>query len=108
LCAAFQSAVTLTLVQKTLRAAKQTGIQRVVVAGGVAANRELRERMQVACDKRGLSLHIPPFRSCTDNAAMIAYAGAVKFAAGVRDPLSLAPFTRTELPRVTKKGRGRR
>ncbi len=108
LAAAFQAAVTRTLVSKTLRAAKRTNIPRVVVAGGVAANRELRERMRAACDERGLALFIPPFASCTDNAAMIAYAGAVKRAHGVTDALSLAPFTRTELPRVTRKGRGPR
>lgn len=108
LCAAFQAAVTKTLVKKTLRAAQGESIGRVVVAGGVAANSELRQRMRTACEARGLELFIPPFSSCTDNAAMIAYAGAVKLAGGVTDDLTLAPYTRTELPRVTRKGRGKR
>lgn len=108
LCAAFQAAVTKTLVRKTLRAARKHDIHRVVVAGGVAANSELRERMRAACEKRELELHIPPFRSCTDNAAMIAYAGATKLARGDVSDLTLAPYTRTELPRITRKGRGKR
>jgi len=108
LCAAFQRAVTRTLVRKTIRAARTVALDTVVVAGGVAANRELRERMQRACTKHSLSLHIPPIRSCTDNAAMIAYAGAVALASGARDDLSLGPSPRTTLPRVTRKGHGKR
>jgi N6-L-threonylcarbamoyladenine synthase len=108
LCAAFQAVVTKTLVRKTLRAARRHGVDRVVVAGGVAANSELRRRMAVACERAGLALHIPPFSSCTDNAAMIAYAGAMKLARGDVADLGLAPFTRTELPRITRKGRGKR
>jgi tRNA N6-adenosine threonylcarbamoyltransferase len=108
LCAAFQRSVVRTLVHKTLRAARITGIGTVVVAGGVAANRELRQRMAAACAEHGLALHIPPFASCTDNAAMIAYAGAQLFARGRRSSGDLAPATHTELARVTRKGRGKR
>jgi N6-L-threonylcarbamoyladenine synthase len=108
LCAAFQRAVTTTLVDKTVRAAKRERIDTVVVAGGVAANRELRRRMKEACDARQISLHVPSIRACTDNAAMIAYAGAVAWARGASDTLSLGPSPRTLLPRVTRKGRGRR
>ena len=108
LCASFQRAVTRSLVSKTLRAVRDTGGTRDVLAGGVAANRELRERMARACGRRSVALFVPPVASCTDNAAMIAYAGAVELAAGNTDPLSLAPFPRTKLPRVTRKGRGRR
>jgi N6-L-threonylcarbamoyladenine synthase len=108
LCAAFQSVVVETLVGKTVRAARQEKLARVVVAGGVAANRGLRARMAEECARRGLGLSIPPFTSCTDNAAMIAYAGSVRLAAGERDGLDLAPSTRTALPRVTRKGGGRR
>ena len=85
LCAAFQDAVVSTLVDKTIRAARREGLGAVVVAGGVAANRGLRARMAAECARRGLALAIPPLSSCTDNAAMIAYAGAIRLAAGERD-----------------------
>ncbi|WP_437625046.1 tRNA (adenosine(37)-N6)-threonylcarbamoyltransferase complex transferase subunit TsaD [Sorangium sp. So ce1151] len=106
LCAAFQGAVVDALVQKTVRAARAEGIERVVLGGGVAANRGLRAKMAAACARRGLGLFVPPFASCTDNGAMIAYAGALRLAAGERDTLDLAPETRTALPRVTRKGGG--
>lgn len=108
LCAAFQEVVVGTLVSKTLKAARSEEVTNVVIAGGVACNRELRARMAEACDKRGLSFFAPPLRNCTDNAAMIAYAGAKKLERGVVDGFELAPLTRTELPRVTRKGRGQR
>jgi N6-L-threonylcarbamoyladenine synthase len=108
LCAAFQAAVVEALVSKTVRAACLEGLPRVVVAGGVAANRGLRARFAEACAERGLELAVPPFASCTDNAAMIAYAGALRLAAGERDGLDVAPSTQTSLLRVTRKGGGRR
>ncbi|WP_437782979.1 tRNA (adenosine(37)-N6)-threonylcarbamoyltransferase complex transferase subunit TsaD [Sorangium sp. So ce1097] len=108
LCAAFQGAVVGALVQKTVRAARAEGVERVVLAGGVAANRGLRASMAAACARRGLALFVPPFASCTDNGAMIAYAGALRLAAGERDTLDLAPETKTALPRVTRKGGGAR
>jgi len=108
LCAAFQGVLTRTLVSKALAAARQSGIDRIVLAGGVAANRELRQRMASACAERDVALHVPPLRSCTDNAAMIAYAGALGWLGGERDDGSLGPSTQTCLPRVTRKGRGKR
>jgi N6-L-threonylcarbamoyladenine synthase len=108
LCAAFQKAVVDALVQKTVRAARAEGLERVVLAGGVAANRGLRKVMGEVCARRGIGVFIPPFASCTDNGAMIAYAGAQRLAAGERDTLDLAPSTRTALPRLTRKGGGAR
>jgi N6-L-threonylcarbamoyladenine synthase len=108
LCAAFQSTVVDTMVQKTVRAAQQEGLTTVVLAGGVAANRGLRARMGAECGRRGIQLFVPAFASCTDNAAMIAYAGAVRLGAGERDGMDLSPSTRTSLPRVTRKGSGLR
>jgi N6-L-threonylcarbamoyladenine synthase len=108
LCAAFQSTVVEVLASKTVRAAEREDIGRVVLAGGVAANRGLRARMAEICDRRGIALFVPPFASCTDNAAMIAYAGALRLARGERDGLGVGPATRTALLRVTRKGGGKR
>jgi N6-L-threonylcarbamoyladenine synthase len=108
LCAAFQSIVVDTLVAKTVRAARNEGLSQVVLAGGVAANRGLRARMAEECGRRGIALAVPPLSSCTDNAAMIAYAGALRLLAGERDDLSASPSTHTALPRVTRKGGGAR
>lgn len=108
ICAGFQRAVTRSLVSKTIRAAQSEGVSTVVLAGGVAANRELRRRAQLACEKANLRLVVPPFASCTDNAAMIAYAGALRLARGERDDFSVPTSTRTALARVTRKGGGPR
>lgn len=75
LCASALEAVVDTLARKTIRAAQRIGAQTVVVAGGVSANRRLRERLQEDCRKNGLALSIPPMKLCTDNAAMIAGLG---------------------------------
>ncbi|HTJ85329.1 MAG TPA: tRNA (adenosine(37)-N6)-threonylcarbamoyltransferase complex transferase subunit TsaD, partial [Polyangiaceae bacterium] len=85
LCAAFQKAVVDALVDRTMRAAKLESVARVVTGGGVAANRGLREALGAACEARGVDLFVPPLASCTDNAAMIAYAGALRLARGERD-----------------------
>jgi N6-L-threonylcarbamoyladenine synthase len=107
-CAGFQRVVVESLVKKSVRAAKREHVEWVALAGGVAANRELRRTALDACTQAGLSLSVPPMKSCTDNAAMIAYAGALRFAKGERDDFSFGTATRTDLPRVTHKGAGRR
>ena len=75
LCASVLEAVVDSLVRKTIRATHKIGAQTVVVAGGVSANRRLRERLREECAKEKLHLSIPPMKLCTDNAAMIAGLG---------------------------------
>ena len=78
------------------------------ITGGVAANRELRARAAASASAFGLELSVPAFASCTDNAAMIAYAGAQRFLAGEQDALDLAATSTTILPRQTLRGAGPR
>jgi len=94
LCAAYQGAIVEVLAQKALEACKVTGIPRLVLAGGVAANRGLRARARELGEARGVAVFVPPIASCTDNAAMIAYAGALAIASGRRDDITLAPYSR--------------
>jgi tRNA N6-adenosine threonylcarbamoyltransferase len=107
-CASFQAAVTTVLATKLMAAAAREGVSTVVLGGGVAANRELRARVNALADKNGLRAVLPALASCTDNAAMIAYAGAVRLARGERDGLDLVATSTTSLPRATRKGRGPR
>jgi N6-L-threonylcarbamoyladenine synthase len=75
---AFQEAVVDVLVAKSLAALAQTGQRQLVVAGGVGANKPLRERLTRAVQKRGGEVFYPPLEFCTDNGAMIAFAGALR------------------------------
>ncbi|WP_141317386.1 tRNA (adenosine(37)-N6)-threonylcarbamoyltransferase complex transferase subunit TsaD [Halomonas halmophila] len=82
---AFEEAVADTLAIKCRRALDATGLSRLVVAGGVSANQRLRERLERETAKRGAEVFYPRGRFCTDNGAMIAYAGAQRLLAGERD-----------------------
>ncbi|MBR6071229.1 MAG: tRNA (adenosine(37)-N6)-threonylcarbamoyltransferase complex transferase subunit TsaD [Acholeplasmatales bacterium] len=73
LCASFQDSVTEVLVRKTLKLAKERGVNNIIVAGGVSANRGLKERFMA--EGEGFNIAIPSIKYCTDNAAMIAVAG---------------------------------
>ena len=78
LAASFQAAVVDVLVAKCAAALDREGLQRLVVAGGVGANEELRARLAAETEARGARVYFPPLRLCTDNGAMIAFAAALK------------------------------
>jgi len=78
IAASFQEAIVDVLVAKSLYALEQTGLDQLVVAGGVGANRRLRERLDRAAAEEGYSVFYPEFEFCTDNGAMIALAGALR------------------------------
>lgn len=75
LAAAIEAAISEVLIAKSVRACRQHGVTHLVIAGGVAANQTLRTQLQTEASQYGLSIHLPHPRFCTDNAAMIAFAG---------------------------------
>ncbi|MFM2054787.1 MAG: tRNA ((37)-N6)-threonylcarbamoyltransferase complex transferase subunit TsaD, partial [Pseudomonadota bacterium] len=83
LAASTQEAIVDVLSAKALLALRQTGLKRLVVAGGVGANRRLRERLDAQCARRGVRVHYPELHLCTDNGAMIALAAAMRLQAGL-------------------------
>jgi N6-L-threonylcarbamoyladenine synthase len=91
-CAAFQEAIVDMLVAPSLKAAQALGLETIVVSGGVSANRRLRVRMEEAGARAGIIVAFPRFAYCTDNAAMIAYAGRARLLRGERDPLTLNAY----------------
>jgi N6-L-threonylcarbamoyladenine synthase len=93
LARAFVEAAVDLLVHKVGRALAQTGLRRVVVAGGVGANRQLRAALHARLEPRGVAVFYPPAELCTDNGAMIAYAGAVHLRDGrsAAGPLKVRP-----------------
>jgi N6-L-threonylcarbamoyladenine synthase len=82
LAASTQAAIVEVLLKKSLAALKETGLQRLVVAGGVGANRDLRSQLDAACAKRKVRVHYPELHLCTDNGAMIAMAAAMRLQSG--------------------------
>ncbi|WP_298272055.1 tRNA (adenosine(37)-N6)-threonylcarbamoyltransferase complex transferase subunit TsaD [Geobacter sp.] len=89
ICASFQRAVCDVLVAKTFQAAQDAGVERVVMAGGVACNSALRRAMGEAAARKGMELSIPSPVLCSDNAAMIAVPGDYYLVRGIRGDLSL-------------------
>ena len=87
ICASFQAAVSAAVVDRVGKALIETGSRTLVIAGGVAANKVLRAALETLCTANGARLVAPPLALCTDNAAMIAWAGAEWLAAGITDPL---------------------
>jgi N6-L-threonylcarbamoyladenine synthase len=97
LCAGFQAAVADVLAEKTRRALNQTGAGVLAVAGGVAANAAIRAQLEAVATAAGARFVAPPLRLCTDNAAMIAWAGLERFRDGARDDMDLSARPRWPL-----------
>lgn len=96
----FQAAVVDTLVIKAARALSQTGLQRLVVAGGVAANTWLRAKLDTMAIKSGITLYYPRSSFCTDNGAMIAYLGYRRLNLGLSDKLEIKTIARYPLDKL--------
>jgi N6-L-threonylcarbamoyladenine synthase len=92
LAASTEAAIVAVLVKKTMAALDSTALERVVVAGGVGANRLLRQQLDAACAKRGIRVHYPELHLCTDNGAMIAMAAAMRLQAGVQQATEIYAF----------------
>jgi N6-L-threonylcarbamoyladenine synthase len=92
LAASTEAAIVDVLVRKSMSAIDAEGLKRLVVAGGVGANRLLREQLGAACARRGVRVHYPELALCTDNGAMIAMAAAMRLRAGVQKASELYAF----------------
>lgn len=95
--ASYQEAIVDVLVDKTIKAARENGINTIVVCGGVAANSRLREKFTEETSSRNIELFIPPMILCTDNAAMIAARGEIMLKNGQNDSLALNAVSRWPL-----------
>ncbi|MDQ8951367.1 tRNA (adenosine(37)-N6)-threonylcarbamoyltransferase complex transferase subunit TsaD [Acinetobacter rudis] len=105
IAASFQEALVDTLVKKSVKALKQTGLKQLVIAGGVSANKRLRERLEQDLKKIRAEVYYAEPALCTDNGAMIAFAGYQRLKAGQKDGLSVSTTPRwpmTELTRPTE------
>ena len=96
ICASVQDRIIRILMRKLTKAAKETGITEIALAGGVAANSGLREALLAEGKKRGWNTYIPPLQYCTDNAAMIGIVGYYKFLHGEFASQEVAPQARWE------------
>jgi N6-L-threonylcarbamoyladenine synthase len=94
ICASFQKCLIDILMDKLVKAARQTGIKEITIGGGVSANSGLRQRVTQEGQKRGWNVYLPEFKFTTDNAAIIAIAGYYHYLAGERCPLDVAPVSR--------------
>ncbi|MFZ4624562.1 MAG: tRNA (adenosine(37)-N6)-threonylcarbamoyltransferase complex transferase subunit TsaD [Rhodoferax sp.] len=92
LAASTQAAIVEVLVKKSLAALKQTNLKRLVVAGGVGANRPLRDHLDAQCAQRGIRVHYPELDLCTDNGAMIAMAAAMRLQSGQQKASAVYAF----------------
>lgn len=104
IAAAFQEAVVDTLAIKCRRALRETGLRQLVIAGGVSANLRLREKLDKAMAKEQAKVFYPGLKYCTDNGAMIAYAGCQRLLAGEQAPLAVRTRARWPLSEHTPAG----
>src|SRR3954471_6423639 len=102
IAAAFQSAIVDVLVAKAMSALSQAGLDRLVVAGGVGANHCLRQALRHQAKMRAYEVFYPPVELCTDNGAMIAFAGAQRLLAGAMGPLGFSVRPRWELDELKR------
>lgn len=101
ICAGFQEAVVDTLVIKCRRALEQTGMKKLVIAGGVSANKRLREKLEAELAKNNAEVFYARHEFCTDNGAMIAYAGCQRLLAGETSDLALSVTPRWPLQNLS-------
>ena len=106
IAASFQQAVVDCFVDRTRRALDRSDAPSLVLAGGVAANASVRSALEALAEERGRRFSVPPGWLCTDNAAMIGWAGAERFAAGLIDPLDAPARARWPLDPEGEKVRG--
>ncbi len=92
LAASTEAAIVDVLLKKSLVALMQTGLKRLVVAGGVGANRQLRLQLNAACERRGVRVHYPELQFCSDNGAMIAMAAAMRLQSGQQKASTVYAF----------------
>ncbi len=97
ICASVQDRIVSILMNKLKKAASQTGIKEICIAGGVSANSELRETLKITGKQEGWNTFIPKFEFCTDNAAMIAVTGYYKFLKGEFADQSVSPVARYKI-----------
>ncbi|MFM9873623.1 MAG: tRNA (adenosine(37)-N6)-threonylcarbamoyltransferase complex transferase subunit TsaD [Fimbriimonadaceae bacterium] len=97
--ASLQAAIVDVLVAKTFNACEESGITAVTLVGGVSANISLRETLAGECNRRDISVLVPPLSLCTDNAAMIGLAGSLRLQVGERSDWSLEVVPNAELPK---------
>jgi N6-L-threonylcarbamoyladenine synthase len=98
---AFQTATAETLTIKCRRALQQTGLKRLVIAGGVSANKQIRAALLAMTAKEKAELYFPRLKFCTDNGAMIAYAGCQRLLAGQTENLEIFAKPRWSIAELT-------